>query len=74
MTTMTQLRSVHSEVVGQLAEPADPHSVPYHFAGRLIQITLALYLLPAFLAVLMVGGVGILVLKACRGLGDLLEG
>jgi len=74
MTTMTQLRSVRSKVVVQLTGPADHHSVPSHLAGRLIQITLALYLLPAFLIVLMVGGAGILVLKTYRGLTNLLVG
>jgi hypothetical protein len=73
MTTMTQLQSVHLEGVGQFAGPVDHDSVPYHLVGRLIQITLALYLLPAFLVVLMVGAVGILVLKTCRSLTNLLE-
>ena len=35
-------------------------------AGRLIQITLALYLMPALLVVLAVGGVGIMVLAVGR--------
>jgi hypothetical protein len=74
MITMTQLRPVHSEVIGQIAEPSDQHSAMCHLAGRLIQVTLALYLLPAFLVVLMVGGLGILTLKTCRGLAGLLEG
>jgi hypothetical protein len=34
--------------------------------GRLIQIALALYLVPALLVVLLVGGVGLLVLAAAR--------
>ena len=71
MTTMTQLRSVCSNVVVQLREPADEHSILYHIAGRLIQITLALYLLPAFLILLVVAGVGMLALRIGRILTDL---
>jgi hypothetical protein len=74
MTAMTRLRSVRSDTVVELAGPADHYSALYYFTGRLIQITLALYLLPAFLIVLTVGGVGILVLKTYRGLTGLLEG
>jgi hypothetical protein len=66
MATTAQLRSVRSHAVMQSAGPATELPVPYHLFGRLIQITLALYLLPALLAVLMVGGVGILVLKIDR--------
>jgi hypothetical protein len=74
MTTITQLRSVRSDAVVEVAEQADHHSALYHFFGRLIHITLALYLLPAFLVVLAVGSVGILVLKTYQGLTNLLEG
>jgi hypothetical protein len=73
MTTMTRLRSVSSSVVIQIPEPVDKDSVLYHVVGRMIQITLALYLLPALLVVLMVGGAGILVLKIGRILSDLFE-
>jgi hypothetical protein len=73
MTTMTRLRSVSSSVVIQIPEPVDKDSVLYHVVGRMIQITLALYLLPALLVVLMVGGAGILVLKIGRILADLFE-
>ena len=74
MTTMTQLQPVRSEGVGQFTGLANHDFVPYHFVGRLIQISLALYLLPAFLGGVLIGGVGILVLKTCRGLSNLLEG
>lgn len=74
MTTMTQLRSVRSDAVLELAAPANHLAVLYHCVGRLIQITLALYLLPAFLVVLAVGGIGILVLNSYRGITNLLEG
>ena len=73
MTTITRLRSVSSSVVIQIPEPVDKDSVLYHVVGRMIQITLALYLLPALLVVLMVGGAGILVLKIGRILADLFE-
>jgi hypothetical protein len=63
MTMMTQSQSARSQAVVQLAEPSEDQSVVSHLAGRLIQITLALYLLPALLVVLVVGGVGILILK-----------
>ena len=49
------------------------HAVSHHLVGRLIQITLTLYLLPAFLVVLVVGGVGMVVLKIDRVLTDLFE-
>jgi hypothetical protein len=73
MTTITRLRSVSSSAVIQIPEPVDKDSVLYHVVGRMIQITLALYLLPALLVVLMVGGAGILVLKIGRILTDLFE-
>jgi len=44
----------------------DSRSVGGDLAGRLIQIALALYLIPALLVVLVVGGVGMLVLTVGR--------
>lgn len=41
---------------------------------RLIQIALALYLIPALLAVLVVGGIGVVVLAAARWLTAVLGG
>jgi hypothetical protein len=73
MTMITRLRSASSSAVIQIPEPVDKDSVLYHVVGRMIQITLALYLLPALLVVLMVGGAGILVLKIGRILTDLFE-
>jgi hypothetical protein len=64
MTMMTQLQSACSQAVIPLAEPSKEQSVVSHLAGRLIQGTLALYLLPALLVVLVVGGVGILILRS----------
>jgi hypothetical protein len=70
MAVMTQLRSASSTAILQRAEPSEQQSVVSHLAGRLIQITLAFYLLPALLAVLVIGGMGILILKV----GQLLTG
>jgi hypothetical protein len=42
--------------------------------GRLIPILLALYLTPALLVVLLVGGVGMLVLAAARAITSLARG
>ena len=61
MATMTQLRTAAgSEVVVQAKGSWKKRSFVSPLAGRLIQITLALYLLPALLIVLAVAGVGIL--------------
>ena len=73
MTTIAQSRSMRSRPAVQLAGPADEYSVSYHLVGRLIQITLAVYLLPALFFVLVVGGAGILVLKTGRVFWDLLD-
>jgi hypothetical protein len=62
MAGMTQLHSPRSKATSQLLLSSQEESVLSHLAGRLIQITLAAYLLPALLAVLMVGGVGIFIL------------
>jgi hypothetical protein len=44
----------------------DNRLVASHVAGRLIQMALALYLVPALLILLLVGGVGILVVTVGR--------
>lgn len=74
MTTTTHFQSVHVNAVAHLPKPADDHTASHHLVGRLIQITLTLYLLPAFLVVLVVGGMGIVVLKVDRVLTDLFKG
>jgi hypothetical protein len=66
MAVVTQLRSASSIAILQRAEFSEHQSVVSHLAGRLIQITLALYLLPALLAVLVIGGMGIVILKSSR--------
>jgi hypothetical protein len=63
MAVMTQIRSVHSTTNVQLAHQLEEESVVFRLVGRAIQITLALYLLPALLAVLAVGGLGIFIFK-----------
>ena len=72
MTMMTRLQSVRVNADAQSAQP-DEHAVFDHAIGRLIQIILTLYLLPAFLVVLVVGSVVIVVLKIDRVFKDLLE-
>ena len=66
MSIMARLQSTSSQAVVQVKEPSEERSAVGHLAGRLIQITLALYLLPALLIVLLAGGVGILALRASR--------
>ena len=64
MALTTQLRPAPPKAIVQLAaQSSDEESSVSRLAGRLIQITLALYLLPALLAVVVVGGIGIFLLK-----------
>ena len=63
---MTELRPVRSTATIQFAWASEEESVLSHLAGRLIQITLALYLLPALLAVLVVGVLGTFILKCSQ--------
>jgi hypothetical protein len=63
MAILTGLRSRPSKELAQLANPSVQEPAISHLAGRLIQVTLAFYLLPALLVVLAVGGLGILILK-----------
>jgi hypothetical protein len=62
----TQQQSARLQTVTQVSKFMDSRSVSGDLAGRLIQIALALYLLPALLVVLVVGGIGMLVLAASR--------
>ena len=66
MAVMTQPQSARPKAIIQLTEPLEEQPVLSHLAGRLIQITLAIYLIPALLAVLVVGGAGILILKCSQ--------
>jgi hypothetical protein len=63
MALTTQLGFARSKAIVQLTQASGEESSVSRLAGRLIQITLALYLLPALLAVLVVGGIGIFILK-----------
>jgi hypothetical protein len=72
MTTMTQLQSMRASEDTQFGQLAEERAPSHHLVGRLIQITLTLYLLPAFLVVLVVGGVGIVLLNINRVFKDLL--
>ena len=62
----TQLRSARFRVRGRMLEPIDGQPPSAISLGRLIQVALALYLLPALLIVLVVGGIGVLVLAVAR--------
>jgi uncharacterized membrane protein len=66
MAVTTQTRSAHSNRNSQLTHQLEEESVVSRLTGRVVQIILALYLLPALLAVLAVGGVGIFILKFCQ--------
>ena len=63
---ITQQRSVRLHAVTQVPSSVDTGSVGSELAGRSIQMALALYLVPALLIVLLVGGVGMLVLMVGR--------
>jgi len=63
MAILTELGSRPSKELVHLANPSVQEPVLSHLAGRLIQVTLAFYLLPAVLVVLAVGGLGMLILK-----------
>ena len=64
---MTRLRSANLQVVGQEMGPSEERSVVSRLAGRLIQITLALYLLPALLVVMVVGILALMITRLFRG-------
>ena len=70
MAATTQLRSAGLKAIVQPAQAQKEESVASHLTGRLIQITLAVYLLPALIAVIVVGGAGICLLKFGQLLGD----
>jgi hypothetical protein len=68
---ITRPESVRLRRVGRLAVAAGKRSIASDWAGRLIRIVLTLYLIPALLAVLVVGISGMLVLAVgnlCIGL------
>jgi nitrate reductase NapE component len=63
---MTEQRSARLRPIARLSASQDRRSVASDHAGRLIQIALALYLIPALVVVLAVGGVGMMVLMVGR--------
>jgi len=63
---ITQPRSAHLRVVARVPNVMYARPVIGDLAGRLIQMALALYLIPALLMVLVVGGMGMLVLTVAR--------
>ena len=63
---ITQSRPVRLLPVTSMSEFRDKRSVGSNLTGRLIQVILVLYLIPALGIVLMVGGMGMLVLAIGR--------
>jgi hypothetical protein len=63
---MTEQRSARFRPIAPLSASRDRRFGASDHAGRFIQITLALYLIPALLVVLAVGGVGMMVLVIGR--------
>lgn len=63
---ITEERSAKLRPIVRLSTSQDRCSVASDHAGRLIQIALALYLMPALLVVLAVGGIGMGVLAVGR--------
>jgi hypothetical protein len=63
---ITDQRSARLRPIARLSRSQDTCLIASDHAGRLIQIALALYLIPAFLVVLAVGGVGMMVLVVGR--------
>jgi hypothetical protein len=61
-----QPRSARLRAITRVSNIGDKRSSNSDLAGRLIQMALAFYLIPALLIVLVVGGVGILVLTVGR--------
>jgi hypothetical protein len=62
----TQLRSAPLRAIGRMSGDVDGQAPGATGLGRLIQVVLALYLIPALLIVLLVGGIGMLVLAVAR--------
>jgi hypothetical protein len=63
---MTEQRSVRLRAIARLSTSQNRRSEASNYAGRFIQIALALYLIPALLVVLAVGGIGMMVLVVGR--------
>jgi hypothetical protein len=63
---LTRPRPTRVRPVALMSESAGKRSSRSNFAGRLIQVILAVYLIPALMIVLIVGGIGMLVLSVSR--------
>jgi hypothetical protein len=63
---ITEQRSARLRPIAHLSASQDRRPIACDHAGRLIQIALALYLIPALLVVLAMGGVGMMVLVVGR--------
>jgi hypothetical protein len=70
----TQLRSAQLGGVGRTSGAMDGQSSGMRRLSRLVQVALALYLIPALLIVLVVGGCGMLVLAVARVLTTVVYG
>jgi hypothetical protein len=70
---IAQQRSARLRTVGQVSKSMDTRSDRTDLTGRLIQMALALYLVPVLLIVLVVGGVGMLVLAVGRSVTGLMQ-
>lgn len=63
---LTRSRLMRVRPVARISESAGKRSAGGNFTGRLIQVILAVYLIPALMIVLIVGGIGMLVLSVSR--------
>jgi len=70
----TQLQSARFRAIGRMSETMEGQVPGTTSLGRLIQVALAIYLLPALLIVLVVGGFGMLVLAVVRVLAAVVNG
>ena len=61
-----ELRSTRFRAIGQVSRVVNRQTQGATGLGRLIQVVLALYLIPALLIVLLVGGIGMVVLAVAR--------
>jgi hypothetical protein len=63
---ISRLRTPRWPSLARKARASDGQPAVTHRLDRLIQVALALYLIPALLIVLVVGGIGMLVLAVAR--------
>jgi hypothetical protein len=63
---ITQFECTRSEAVTRVSGTADRRPARVNLGVRLIQVALAVYLVPALLIVLVVGGIGVVILTVAR--------